>query len=167
MQEYIEEIAKSSRAALPEFEKRKTLSFEDVKEYIKHFAGEIKLKNTEHSEVRKNKDGTFIIFLNENLSEEERIKSALHELGHVFLHWESVPGVDEEGLALNDADIIDLKEVSATYFVRAFLMPKFLFLQSVFESTYHNICNYKKISQDFKVDEYNVISRGKDLNLWE
>ena len=58
-------------------------------------------------------------------------------------------------------------ELSATYFARAFLMPKNEFIKSGLENSFNNLCNFENVAEIFNVRIQAVIDRGRDLTLWE
>ncbi len=84
----------------------------------------------------------------------------LHELGHAFLHLEKKK--KEKPL---DGDY-GLDETSASVFARAFLMPEYLFYNDVIENSINRICDIQHIADMYSTTCSDVITRGRELNLW-
>lgn len=88
----------------------------------------------------------------------------LHELGHAFLEMDSMTDGDVRWIGDKESGI---KEIEASQFARAFLMPTELFQEVVIDKSEKGFCHIDKVAEVFCVDESQVICRGRESCLWE
>lgn len=88
----------------------------------------------------------------------------LHELGHAFLELDTMENEDVRWIGDEEGGI---KEIEASQFARAFLMPTELFQEVVIDNSVKGYCNIDAVANVFCVDESQVICRGRESYLWE
>ena len=87
----------------------------------------------------------------------------LHELGHAFLELdnmdpEEVRGCDDINGGIN--------ELNASKFARAFIMPRALFEEVVLKHSTDGMCKIQEVADEFKIDYWQVVSQGRQLQIW-
>lgn len=91
------------------------------------------------------------------------IIDASHELGHLFLDFETVEF--DKVLWANGAQIES--EYIVDTFSRAFVMPRERFMKIVSLYSYRNKCEIEKVAEAFGVPYISAYIRGKELHLWD
>lgn len=92
-----------------------------------------------------------------------RLLELLHELGHAFLELDNmdpgeVRGCDDVNGGIN--------EQNATKFARAFLMPRDEFEKVVLKNSKGSVCDIDKVAEEFGIDYWQVVSQGRQLQIW-
>ena len=135
----IEKIAQESRMSNINLCNIERLSYDDIKEYAQGY------NITAKQHIQDEKEAGYLL---------------AHEIGYTLLY-----GSRKEAKIFPYA--YTEKELAASYFARAFLLPKEQFIDVVLSNTYYTICNYVKVADWFNVPESMVLARGRDLELWE
>ena len=153
------------------------ISVPDIEEIISRYGGCIKKGETETTHVvvepGENESVKFSIEIKSydsygNSEETLKVKEKLlHEFAHVYMIFMENDGIIKESKIEWDTPALTEDELSATYFARAFLMPKNEFIKSVLENSFNNLCNFENVAEIFNVRIQAVIDRGRDLTLWE
>lgn len=159
--EYIDSLATGARMKIEKLANTTHLKYSDAVQYVKCFGGTVTHRPNQNSEIIKNSDETFTIFV-----KDENIEEVLHELGHAFLNWENLSGDQNGQLSYKNDGVANYDELAANYFMRSFVMPVETFMREVLKVTYNNICDFKALSETFNVSKHVVIARGNDLGLW-
>ena len=95
---------------------------------------------------------------------ELNVMNILHELGHVFLDLNTM---QSDGICCYRDVSCGMNEIAASKFARAFIMPTELFKQAVLENFENGFCDVDKVAKKFGVETTQVISRGREIFLWE
>lgn len=155
------------------------ISVLDIERIIRRYGGSITKKETETTHVvvepgqNENERVKFSIEIksyDSHGNSEETLKAKeklLHEFAHVYMIFMENGGVIKEPKIEWDTPALTEDELSATYFARAFLMPKNEFIRFVLENSFNNLCNFESVAEIFNVRIQAVIDRGRDLTLWE
>ena len=149
------------------------LDYPVIKRIISFFGG--KLKNFTESDLKekfpnKNISNSFIQLTNKSNSEfligyvNFSVLDILHELGHAFLELDTMKDGEVKWIGDEEGGI---KEIEASQFARAFLMPTELFQEVVIDNSEKGYCNINAVANVFCVDESQVICRGRESCLWE
>lgn len=112
-----------------------------------------------NSFLKKTAKNSFLIGYKEFI-----VLDILHELGHAILELNDML-VGETRLKGNYYGGIN--ELNATKFARAFIMPLNIFQKVVIQNTKNGVCNIQEVANVFGVDYSQVISRGRESNLWD
>ncbi len=177
----LEEWALDAREGVADIigESQTMISVPVIENIIKRYGGDITQdeEETTHVVVEPGKDENekvkFSIKIKKYNSYEEsedtlRVKEKLlHEFAHVYMIFMENDGVIKDEKIEWDTPALTETELSATYFARAFLMPKNEFIRSVLENSFNNLCKFESVAEIFKVRIQAVIDRGRDLMLWE
>lgn len=88
----------------------------------------------------------------------------LHELGHAALELQDM--YDGEVRLLEDYNG-GMNEINASKFARAFIMPSHIFQKVVIQNTKDGLCDIQLVANVFGVEYSQVVSRGRESNLWD
>lgn len=159
--EYIDSLANGARKKIQSLSNTTHLKYSDAVQYVQYFGGEVIFRPEQNSEIKRNADHTFTIYV-----KYESIEEVLHELGHAFLNWDNMNKNENVLCTYENDGLTDFDEQAANYFMRSFIMPVDLFMKQVLNVTYNNVCDFKSLSEMFNVSKYIIIARGNDLGLW-
>lgn len=157
------------------------LTVENLAEIVNYFHGELRKREEPCSEVGNGKSAETIVTKNYTGNSLLRKESAncqfkftieytdfevldlLHELGHVFLELDKMLPGDVRGC---DDISGGINELNASKFARAFIMPRALFEEVVLKHSNNGICKIQEVADEFKIDYWQVVSQGRQLQIW-
>jgi hypothetical protein len=135
------------------------LEWKTVGKIIKFFGGKLDT-GTETKIAWKTEDSTFVISCKK---EPFDYLSALHELGHVFFDLDAL----KTGVELS-CEGVDENDDKAWLFARTMGMPRKPFEKEILKNLKADgTCDIEKVAEEYKVDYFQVLIRGEELNIWE
>lgn len=160
---YIERIALAARNRL--IEKHiisndvRQFNFELLKQIVEFFGGNlVNGEETDSTHIIKNDDKKYTIVYTPN----DHYIKVLHELGHAFLDFDNMKTGQ-----IYSFDGVELEDSNASLFARAFVMPRDDFEQVVINHINDGKCSIQNIANEYFIDYFDVLIRGKELNFWE
>ena len=164
---YIESVALDARKKMIKekyiSDEDKNFSLSSLKKIINFFGGELKSISKQQEKrlayiTKDSEDNKFTIYY----KDKNKYMSIIHELGHAFFDLSSMI-VGEE----RPCSGTSLSDFQAELFARAFVMPRNNFEKIVTEYIYDGKCDVQKVADEYKIDYFDVLARGKELNIWE
>jgi len=142
------------------------LDYEDLKNIINHFGGNLKESDKEIQYLQKVKTDEFDIYY---LPFETTILQLAYALGKTFFEFEKMD-LNEVRLYLDSCDNLKKEDprdiMMAKYFSRAFIMPRKLYEEiSVKTMTLTGGINVTRIAEEFGVYDSEAIIRGREANI--
>lgn len=142
----------------------------NIEDFVRILGGEIETK-TDFDDlcdgtIRKSGEHSFVIALSPFQSEQRKMFTIAHELGHLFLHMGFM--VDKELWEKQDQKVYTRfgtseQEYQANEFAASLLMPEELYKQVIENNTKGNGVNMSQVASHFNVSITAAINRGKFL----
>lgn len=173
-QYYIEKFTKAVRDELIDqgiLIPQEKLSIETAIKILKHFGGEVKkIENNQSNQQNvdtetylvKGADDKFTVYYSEKKPSSYILSSLIHELSHVLFDLKNT--TQNKTIYSTGIDICD---IDASRFARAFIMPKDSFLESLIKNTSCGQTSVRKIAEDFGTSYFDALTRGQELNIWK
>ena len=158
---YVETIALSARERCIEANiisrDTRNMSVNQLEKIVNLFSGSLK-PSEDRTYLEKISDDSFVIHYNNA----DDYLSILHELGHVFFDFSQM-SIGE----VRNHDGIDKSDTWASLFSRSYAMPREIFESDVISNISYGKCDINSVASKYKINYFDIMSRGEDLNIWE
>lgn len=112
------------------------------------------------SAVTIRKDSVYSIFINKGITQERKLFSLAHELGHMLMH------LKDNEFIISRLSARDIKEKQANDFAGKFVVPKSVLLQKLNDSAVNiNRANIRKLAGFFNVSYECIVYNLAQMNL--